>query len=45
MGTFDGAIEPEIELEPSVVGVADVVEKHRVFGRNLYLDDKDNRLQ
>jgi hypothetical protein len=27
MGTFDGAIAPEIELEPSVRDVADVVVK------------------
>lgn len=44
MGTLDGAIEPEIELEPSVRGVADVVEKYMRTGENLYLDYEDNRL-
>ncbi len=44
MGTLDGAVEHEIELEPSVRGVADVVEKHMGTGENLYLDYEDNRL-
>ena len=38
MGTLDGTIEPEMELEPSVRGVADVVERHRGSGENRYLD-------
>ena len=38
MGTLDGTVEPEMELEPSVRGVADVVERHRGSGENLYLD-------
>ncbi len=38
MGTLDGTVEPEMELEPSVQGVADVVERHRGSGENLYLD-------
>jgi NAD(P)-dependent dehydrogenase (short-subunit alcohol dehydrogenase family) len=38
MGTLDGAVEPEMELEPSVKGVADVVERHMGSGENLYLD-------
>ena len=29
MGTLDGTVDAEIELEPSVRGVADVVERHR----------------
>ncbi|MBA8879646.1 SDR family NAD(P)-dependent oxidoreductase [Phyllobacterium myrsinacearum] len=44
MGTLDGAIEPEIEVEPSVRGVADVVETHMGTGENLYLDYQNNRL-
>ncbi len=38
MGTLDGTVEPEMELEPSVRGVADVVERHRGSGENRYLD-------
>ncbi|CAN5529365.1 SDR family oxidoreductase [soil metagenome] len=38
MGTLDGAVEPEIELEPSVRGVADVVELHMGSGHSLYVD-------
>ena len=38
MGTLDGTVEAEIELEPSVRGVADVVERHRLSGEHLYLD-------
>ncbi len=38
MGTLDGTVEPEMELEPSVQGVADVVERHMGSGGNLYLD-------
>lgn len=41
MGTLDGAVEPEIELETSVQGVADVVERHIGSGKNLYLDYMD----
>ncbi|WP_219214357.1 SDR family NAD(P)-dependent oxidoreductase [Variovorax boronicumulans] len=41
MGTLDGAVEPEIELETSVRGVADVVERHMGSGLNLYLDYRD----
>ena len=44
MGTLDGKVEPEMELEPSVRGVADVVERHRGSGENLYLDWQDNAL-
>ncbi|WP_244619076.1 hypothetical protein [Rhizobium sp. 18055] len=44
MGTLDGAVEREIELEPSVRGVADVVEKHMGSGENLYLDYQGNHL-
>ena len=38
MGTLDGAVAAEIELEPSVRGVADVVERHAGSGENRYLD-------
>lgn len=38
MGTLDGTVAYEIELEPSVQGVADVVEQHMGSGQNLYLD-------
>lgn len=44
MGTLDGTVEPEMELEPSVQGVADVVERHRGSGENLYLDWQDKPL-
>lgn len=45
MGTLDGTVEAEIELEPSIRGVADVVMKHMGSGENLYLDYQDNRLE
>lgn len=45
MGTLDGTVEAEIELEPSVQSVADVVVKHLGSGENLYLDYQDNRLE
>jgi NAD(P)-dependent dehydrogenase (short-subunit alcohol dehydrogenase family) len=38
MGTLNGKLDAEIELEPSVRGVADVVERHMGSGENLYLD-------
>lgn len=44
MGTLDGAVEPEIELETSVKGVADVVERHMGSGENIYLDYEGTRL-
>ena len=44
MGTLDGTVEPEMELEPSVRGVTDVVERHRGSGENLYLDWQDEPL-
>lgn len=44
MGTLDGTIEPEMELEPSVRGVADVIERHRGSGENLYVDWQDSPL-
>ena len=44
MGTLDGTVEPEMELEPSVRGVADVVERHRGSGENLYIDWRDTPL-
>lgn len=44
MGTLDGTVEAEMELEPSVWGVADVVERHRGSGENLYRDWEDRPL-
>lgn len=44
MGTLGGSVQAEIELEPSVRGVADVVERHRGSGENLYLDWQDQPL-
>ena len=44
MGTLDGTVEPEMELEPGVRGVADVVERRRGSGQNLYLDWRDTPL-
>ena len=44
MGTLGGTVEPEIELDTSVRGVADVVERHRGSGEHLYLDYEDTRL-
>lgn len=38
MGTLDGTVQAEIDVETSVRGVADVVERHRNSGQNLYLD-------
>lgn len=38
MGTLDDTVKAEMELEPSVRGVADVVEQHMSSGANLYLD-------
>jgi NAD(P)-dependent dehydrogenase (short-subunit alcohol dehydrogenase family) len=45
MGTLNGTVEPEIELEPSVRGVADVVERHMGSGENLYRDYQDLPLE
>ena len=42
MGTLDGTVA--IEVEPSVRGVADVVERHRGSGLNLYRDWEDRAL-
>ena len=44
MGTLDGTVDAEIELEPSVRGVADVVERHMGSGENLYLDWQNQSL-
>ena len=44
MGTLDGTVADEIEVEPSVRGVADVVEQHRGSGLNLYRDWEDRSL-
>ncbi len=38
MGTLGGTVAAEIELGPSVRGVADVVERRMGSGRQLYLD-------
>lgn len=45
MGTLDGTVEPEMELQPSVIGVVNVVERHRGSGDNLYRDWQDNPLE
>ncbi|WP_372021822.1 SDR family NAD(P)-dependent oxidoreductase (plasmid) [Tistrella mobilis] len=45
MGTLDGTVEPEIELEPSVRGVAAVVERHMGSGQNLYRDYRDQPIE
>ncbi len=44
MGTLDGTVEAEIELEPSVRGVADTLERHMGSAENLYLDWEDRPL-
>ena len=44
MGTLDGTVSAEIELEPSVRGVADVVERRRGSGENFYGDYQDEAL-
>ena len=44
MGTLDGTVRAEMELGPSVRGVADVVERHRGSGENLYRDWEDKPL-
>lgn len=38
MGTLDGAVQAEIDVETSVRGVADVVERYRNSGESLFLD-------
>ncbi|QHI97482.1 SDR family NAD(P)-dependent oxidoreductase [Xylophilus rhododendri] len=38
MGTLDGTVEAEIEVEPSVEGILQVVERHAGSGDNRYLD-------
>ncbi|MBD1550519.1 SDR family oxidoreductase [Pseudomonas typographi] len=43
MGTLDGTVEAEIDVDASVRGVADVVEHHRHSGEHLYLDYEDRR--
>ena len=44
MGTLDGTVAAEMEVGPSVRGVADVVERHRGSGENLYRDWEDRPL-
>jgi NAD(P)-dependent dehydrogenase (short-subunit alcohol dehydrogenase family) len=44
MGTLGGTVAYEIELEPSVRGVADVVERYMGSGQQLFLDYQDNEL-
>jgi len=44
MGTLEGTVAAEMELEPSVRGVADVVERHMGSGENRYLDWQDQPL-
>ncbi len=44
MGTLDGTVAAEIDIETSVRGVADVVEHHMGSGEQLYLDYRDQSL-
>lgn len=44
MGTLGGTVKAEIDVETSVRGVADVVERHRGSGGNFYLDYQGKRL-
>jgi NAD(P)-dependent dehydrogenase (short-subunit alcohol dehydrogenase family) len=44
MGTLGGTVKAEIELEPSVRGVADVVEQNMGSGDNRYLDWEGKKL-
>ena len=44
MGTLDGTVEAEIDVETSVRGVADVVEQNRLSGQHLYLNYQGNQL-
>ena len=44
MGTLNGTAPAEIDVETSVCGVADVVERHRGSGEQLYLDYQDQPL-
>jgi NAD(P)-dependent dehydrogenase (short-subunit alcohol dehydrogenase family) len=44
MGTLGGTVGYEIELEPSVRGVADVVERHMGSGIQLFIDYQDQPL-
>jgi NAD(P)-dependent dehydrogenase (short-subunit alcohol dehydrogenase family) len=44
MGTLNGTVEAEIEIEPSVRGCADVVERRMGSGENWYGDYENNML-
>ena len=44
MGTLSGTVAAEIDVETSVRGVADVVERHMGCGKQLYLDYMDQPL-
>jgi NAD(P)-dependent dehydrogenase (short-subunit alcohol dehydrogenase family) len=44
MGTLNGTVSYEIELEESVTGVADVVEAHSGSGEHSYVDYQDRPL-
>ncbi len=44
MGTLNGTVAAEIDVETSVRGVADVVERHMGTGEQLYLDYQDQSL-
>ncbi|WP_146010013.1 hypothetical protein [Burkholderia sp. WAC0059] len=43
MGTLNGTVEAGIDVDTSVRGVADVVERHRRCGDHLYVDDEDRQ--
>jgi hypothetical protein len=41
MGTLGGTVQAEMELEPSVRGIANVVEHHMGSSGNSYVDWQD----
>lgn len=43
MGTLNGTVEAEIDVETSVRGIAERVERHRHSGEHLYVDYEDRR--
>ncbi|WP_213992903.1 hypothetical protein [Sodalis sp. dw_96] len=43
MGTLDGTVEAEIDVNTSVNGMAEVIERYRGSGRHHYLDYLGNR--
>ncbi len=45
MGTLSGTVSAEIDVETSVRGVADVVERHRGSGKQVFVDYQDQPLE